>query len=98
MAKDNAQLDQSSIFKRFRRSQQQSTSFPITDQHRRDRDSVINQTLNNDKRKSIHKSVIDYTYDNTNNNLQLTTDWSSMNITTVMSSYFYLNSRTNSIE
>ncbi|CAF0766132.1 unnamed protein product [Rotaria sordida] len=95
MAKDNAQLDQSSIFKRFRRSQQQSTSFPITDQHRRDRDSVINQTLNNDKRKSIHKSVIDYTYDNTNNNLQLTTDWSSMNITTDMLfrfNYYYYQS------
>ncbi|CAF1597023.1 unnamed protein product [Rotaria sp. Silwood1] len=80
MAKDNIQLDQSSIFKRFRRSQQQSTSIPITDQQHKDCDYFMNSTPANDKRKSIHECAIDYTYDNTNNNLGIIADWSSMDI------------------
>ncbi|CAF2871652.1 unnamed protein product [Rotaria sp. Silwood2] len=85
MAKDNIQPDQSSIFQRLQRSQQQSassTSIPITDQQFRDCDYFMNPIPNNDKRKSIHESAIDYTYDNTNNNLASATDWPSMDITT----------------
>jgi hypothetical protein len=53
MGKVHTQQDRSSVFKRFRRHRQPSTSsssFRITDQQQKDRDSFINQTSNNNKR------------------------------------------------
>lgn len=56
MGKDHIQQGRSPILKRFRHPQQQSTlssSFSVSDQHHKDRDSFINQIPNNNKRSKL---------------------------------------------
>jgi hypothetical protein len=53
MGKESIKQDQSSVFKRLRRRQQQSpssSSFQVTDQQHKDHDSFITQIPNNNKR------------------------------------------------
>ncbi len=54
MGKDHILQDRSNVFKRFRRPRQQSTlssSFSVSDQQRKDRDSLMNQMPNINKRR-----------------------------------------------
>jgi hypothetical protein len=53
MGKDHILQDRSTVFKRFRRPRQRSTlssSFSVSDQQLKDRDSLMNQIPKNNKR------------------------------------------------
>lgn len=53
MGEDYIQQDRSSICKQFQQSLKQSTtstSFPVSDQQQKDKDSFMNQISNNNKR------------------------------------------------
>ncbi|CAF0808251.1 unnamed protein product [Adineta ricciae] len=89
MDENDVKRSQASVFKRFRQHRQQSTSlssFQVTDQQHKDRDSLGNQIPNHksNERKSIHDLTIDHTYGNTKTNVQLPFDWSSPDVTTTV--------------
>ncbi|CAF1359093.1 unnamed protein product, partial [Rotaria sordida] len=86
IGKERHQQHRSTVFKLLRRRRNQSmvssSSSRIIDQKNKNHDSFMNQTKNNNKRKSVHVFDITNTCNSSSNNARLTLDWSSANVTT----------------